>query len=77
MGESAAGDQGERHLAAAVRGARFLKSRMWDSERRVLLRRYRQGHAAIDAYAEDYAYLIFGILELFSAGGDAEWLAWP
>jgi uncharacterized protein YyaL (SSP411 family) len=27
--------------------------------------RYRAGHADIDAYAEDYAYLIFGLLELF------------
>ena len=35
-----------------------------------LLRRYRDGEAAIDAYAEDYAYLIFGLLELFQADGD-------
>ncbi len=76
LGASVAGDQGERHLASAERAARFLKSRMWDTERRVLLRRYRQGHAAIDAYAEDYAYLIFGLLELFSSSSDAEWLAW-
>src|SRR4029453_3853572 len=46
--------QAERHLASAVRAAQFLKTRMWDDERRVLRRRYRRGHAAIDAYAEDY-----------------------
>ena len=44
--------------------------------RRQLLRSYRDGHAAIDAYAEDYAYLIFGLLELFQADPDPMWLEW-
>ena len=35
-----------------------------------LLRRYREGEAGVDGYAEDYAYLIFGLLELFQADGD-------
>ena len=30
----------------------------------------------MDGYAEDYAYLVFGLLELFQAGGDPEWLQW-
>ena len=34
------------------------------------------GHADIDAYAEDYAYLIFGLLELFQADPDPAWLEW-
>jgi uncharacterized protein YyaL (SSP411 family) len=42
----------------------------------VLLRRYRAGHADIDAYAEDYAYLIFGLLELFQADSDPAWIDW-
>ena len=41
-----------------------------------LLRRYRDGHAEIDGYAEDYAYLIFGLLELFQADADPAWLEW-
>ena len=41
-----------------------------------LLRRYRDGEAAIEGYAEDYAYLIWGLLELFQATGDAAWLEW-
>ena len=41
-----------------------------------LLRRYRDGHAEIDGYAEDYAYLIFGLLELFQADADPMWLEW-
>ena len=63
-------------LDAAARAATFVRDHLWDGSRRVLLRRYRAGDAAIDGYAEDYAYLIFGLLELFQAGGDARWLAW-
>ena len=40
------------------------------------MRRFRDGEAAIDAYAEDYAYLVWGLLELFQADGDPEWLEW-
>jgi uncharacterized protein YyaL (SSP411 family) len=65
-----------RYDAPARRAAAFFRRTMWDSGRRVLLRRYRQGHAAIDGYAEDYAYLIFGVLELFAVRGEAEWLEW-
>jgi uncharacterized protein YyaL (SSP411 family) len=32
--------------------------------------------AAIDGYAEDYASMIFGLLELFQASGEADWLEW-
>lgn len=49
---------------------------MWDGASGRLLRRYRNGEAAIDAYAEDYACLIFGLLELFQADGDPDWLSW-
>ncbi len=67
---------GEHHLDSAQRAAAFLRDRMWQADRGILLRRYRAGHAAIDGYAEDYAYLVFGLLELFSAGGDPGWLEW-
>jgi uncharacterized protein YyaL (SSP411 family) len=65
-----------RYLAAAQRAAAFLRSTLWRADERRLLRRYRDGEAAIDAYAEDYAYLVWGLLELFQADGDAAWLEW-
>ena len=64
------------HLDAAVRAASFVRDRLWVPDRQVLQRRFREGESVIDAYAEDYAYLIFGLLELFQAGGDAAWLEW-
>ena len=71
-----ADDPGQRHLATARRGAEFVRAAMWNDEHRVLRRRYRAGHAAIDAYAEDYACLIFGLLELIQSDGDPAWLDW-
>jgi uncharacterized protein YyaL (SSP411 family) len=64
------------YLADAQRAARFIRSHMWNPEMRTLKRRYREGEAGIDGYAEDYAYLIFGLLELFQADGDPAWLEW-
>jgi uncharacterized protein YyaL (SSP411 family) len=69
-------DRAEPYLRAASRAARFLRDRMWIPGSRTLLRRYREGHAEIDAYAEDYAYLIFGLLELFQADPNPGWLEW-
>jgi uncharacterized protein YyaL (SSP411 family) len=63
-----------RYVAQAEKSARFLETTMWDSGREILRRRYRDGDAAIDGYAEDYAYAIFGLIELFQASGDPRWL---
>src|SRR5262245_38983641 len=65
---------GRAYLDAAPRAAGFIRTRMWRDG--VLLRRSRRGKAAIDGYAEDYAYLIFGLLELFQADADPAWLEW-
>jgi uncharacterized protein YyaL (SSP411 family) len=69
-------DAGAPHLEAARQAAGFVRDRMWKADTRTLLRRYRDGHAEIDAYAEDYAFLIFGLLELFQADSDPAWLEW-
>jgi uncharacterized protein YyaL (SSP411 family) len=67
---------GEPYLAAARRAASFLRERMWNARSGVLLRRYRDGAAEIEGYAEDYAYLIAGLLELFQADPAPMWLEW-
>jgi uncharacterized protein YyaL (SSP411 family) len=67
---------GGRFLGDARRAAEFVHSTLWDSTRRVLLRRYRKGQAGVEGYAEDYAYLTFGLLELFQTDGDPRWLEW-
>jgi uncharacterized protein YyaL (SSP411 family) len=63
-------------LESATRAARFLRDRLWDTERERLLRRFRDGRADIDAYGEDYASVVWGLLELFQASSDPAWLDW-
>ena len=69
-------DGHRRYLDDAVRATRFIQSRLYDDATGTLLRRYRQGHADVPGYAEDYAYLILGLIELFQAQGDPQWLEW-
>ena len=69
-------DNGAAELALATRAADFVRDRLWQPEPGALLRRYRGGEAGVGAYAEDYAYLIFGLLELFQADGAPRWLSW-
>ncbi len=75
------GEAAERSRRAAVRAAAFVRDRLWDAGRGVLARRWhasqtRGGNGSIDGYAEDYACVIWGLLELVQATGDAEWLDW-
>ena len=60
----------------AVDAARSVRQTLWNDSNRVLLRRYRDGEAAVEAFCEDYACLAFGLIELFQATGDVEWLDW-
>ena len=68
--------EGGRYLDAARRAAGFIRDHLWNATSQTLLRRYRQGDAAVEGYAEDHAYLIFGLVELFQADGDPSWLEW-
>jgi uncharacterized protein YyaL (SSP411 family) len=63
-------------LDTARTAARFVRATLWKGDPGTLLRRYRDGEAAIEAFCEDYAYLAWGLLELFQADGDPQWLDW-
>jgi uncharacterized protein YyaL (SSP411 family) len=62
-----------RYVEAARRGAAFVLDNMRTPEGR-LLHRYRDGEAAITAHLDDHAYLIWGLLELYSATFDHAFL---
>jgi hypothetical protein len=63
-------------LDSARRAAGFLRARSWDEASGTLLRSHRDGRSVVEGFAEDYACLVFGLLELFQATGDAGWLEW-
>ena len=71
-GYQALGDP--RFLDAARESAHFILTALRDDSGR-LLRRYREGESAHKAYADDYAYLIWGALELYEASFESRWLA--
>jgi uncharacterized protein YyaL (SSP411 family) len=61
-------------LETARGAARALLAHVWQPGEKRLLRRYRDGEAAVDGFCEDYAFLTWGLLELFQASGEAAWL---
>jgi uncharacterized protein YyaL (SSP411 family) len=58
---------------AAAEAARFVLTRLRD-ERGRLLHRYREGEAAVPGMLDDYAFLIWGLLELYEVGFEADTL---
>jgi len=53
-----------RYTEAAQRGAQFILSQMMDNKKQ-LFHRYRNGKVGIAAHADDYAFVILGLLELY------------
>jgi uncharacterized protein YyaL (SSP411 family) len=53
-----------KYASAARRAADFILKNVRTSEGR-LLHRYRDGEAALTAHVDDYAFLIYGLLELY------------
>ncbi len=65
-----------RYLDAARASARFIQTRMDVAGAGGLRRRWHGGQVDIGALAEDYAYLIAGLLDLYEADFDVRWLTW-
>jgi uncharacterized protein len=63
----------QRYLVAAQRAGAFVRREL--SQRR-LLRSYRGTAGATNGFAEDYAFLIQGLLDLYEADFDLRWLQW-
>ncbi len=66
----------EQYLASARAAADFIRRELYDAKSGVLLRRYRQGEAGIEGYLDDHAFLIQGLLDLYEASFDVDYLTW-
>jgi uncharacterized protein YyaL (SSP411 family) len=62
-----------KYTDAAKRAADFVLKELTDDEGR-LLKRYRLGSGGLPAHLEDYAYLTWGLLELYEACFDVRYL---
>ena len=65
--------ENSRYVQAAARAADFILANLRDRDGR-LLHRYREVRAGVLAYADDYAWMIFGLLSLVQADGNSRWL---
>jgi len=63
-----------RYLEAATRAARFLRTRLFEEKSKLLYRNYREGRSGIEGFADDYAFVIQGLIDLYEASFDVEWL---
>jgi uncharacterized protein YyaL (SSP411 family) len=63
-----------RYLALASDAAKFVREHLYDESRKVLYRNYREGRSEIEGFADDYAFVIQGLVDLYEASFDVEWL---
>jgi uncharacterized protein YyaL (SSP411 family) len=69
-------DKREFLLNAAVKAAEFLRAELWDDDAKVLYRSWRGARGDAAGFAEDYACVVQGGLDLYGATFDLRWLQW-
>src|SRR5436309_10463409 len=63
-----------RYLEIATRGAKFLRANLYEEKSKLLYRNYRGGRSDIEGFADDYAFVIQGLIDRYEASFDIEWL---
>jgi uncharacterized protein len=63
-----------RYLEIATRSANFVRTKLYDPSGKILYRSYREGRSNIEGFADDYAMVIQGLLDLYEASFDVECL---
>ena len=62
------------YTESAIQAAYFLKNNCWINQQ--LFANYKNGKATLEAYLDDYAFLIYGLLELLQNHWDNELYIW-
>ena len=68
------GEQAQESREAAIKAVDFIKKELYDQETGQMKRVYREGAGDAPAFADDYAYLISGLTELYEATFDDRYL---
>jgi len=63
----------EKFIETAEKALTFILETMWDKDRG-LYHRYKDGDVAIGAFLDDYAYLVWALLEMYEATFKPEYL---
>jgi uncharacterized protein YyaL (SSP411 family) len=64
------------YLEAATKAASFIKKELYSTSSNTLIRVYREGPGETPGFADDYAYLISGLIDLYEATFNDEYLHW-
>ncbi|MCA1660157.1 MAG: hypothetical protein LC642_06440, partial [Verrucomicrobiaceae bacterium] len=62
------------YLAAAERAAECVRTHLYDPATKRLARNYREGRSAVEGFADDYAFVVQGLVDLYEASLKQEWL---
>jgi uncharacterized protein YyaL (SSP411 family) len=62
------------YLKTATRAAEFVRQHLYQPNTARLWRSYRGGASTVSGFAEDYAFAIQGLLDLYQASFDVQWL---
>lgn len=64
------------YISVAEKVADFIYSRLWNNDTNKLQRSFCKGPSAVNGFADDYAFVIGGLLDLYEATGAVKWLQW-
>lgn len=62
------------YIAAAEKAVECIRQRLFDDSSGTLRRVYREGPGETPGFADDYAFLISGLIDLYEGSFDSKWL---
>ncbi|KAF2128724.1 hypothetical protein P153DRAFT_396969 [Dothidotthia symphoricarpi CBS 119687] len=68
--------QSKAYLTAAEQAASFINKELYNSQTKTLTRVYREGPGDAPGFADDYAYLISGLIDIYGATFNESFLQW-
>jgi uncharacterized protein YyaL (SSP411 family) len=66
----------KEYLAAAEKATAFLQKHLYNPDSKTLIRVWREGPGDAPGFADDYAYLISGLIDLYEATFNDSYLQW-
>ncbi|GAM28913.1 hypothetical protein SAMD00019534_120890, partial [Acytostelium subglobosum LB1] len=65
-----------KYLEAAKRAIEFIRTNLYNQEKHTLIRNYREGPSNVDGFADDYAFFIQALLDMYESSCDISYLRW-
>ncbi|KAL1542665.1 dTMP kinase [Salvia divinorum] len=66
----------KEYMEVAEKAAAFIRKHLYDEQTRRLQHSFRNGQSKAPGFLDDYAFLIYGLLDMYECGSSTDWLAW-